>query len=699
MTEQAKNLILEVSLRDVGLWRHHSALSKFFPEKIYINQPFINKKNSIRLGWGLKPSGRRAFRKAQEQSKNCWLIEDGFLRSLGLGFSGAAALSIVVDDIGIYYDSTRPSRLEKIIAEIQLTEQERSDAKRALSLIRHNRLSKYNHAPEVTLAPSNKPRVLVVDQTLNDMSVTLGGANAKTFEEMLRAAIAENPEAEIWVKTHPDVVSGKKRGYLGKTESTQSLHILTQDVSPLFLLEQVEKVYVVTSQMGFEALMLGKKVFCFGLPWYAGWGLCEDHHVRLQELKERRPCTRSLEELFTAAYFKYPRYVNPVTQKPGSIFDVIEWLRINKAAADSTQGEIFCINMTPWKKAIVRPFLDFPGNKIHFVRSLKSLENKALSLQAKLLIWGTKNEKESLAFAKRKNIPLWRMEDGFLRSVGLGSDLYRPLSLVLDKSGIYYDPASQSDLEKMLSTTEFSQGELQEAQEFRKDFASLRLSKYNLKLEPLEIAAQGKKVILVPGQVEDDASIQRGSLQLRTNLQLLEKVRSENPQAFILYKTHPDVAAGNRTGLIVAERLKALADQDVSQANIIDCILASDEVHTLTSLSGFEALLHGRVVHCYGAPFYAGWGLTIDHYAISHRTRKRSLDEVVCAAFLKYPCYIIPGVKGLVSAKNVMNWLAQVSTQQQKHSNTNGLSGWIARKKRKSAALIQLLREELYSGK
>ena len=36
-----------------------------------------------------------------------------------------------------------------------------------------------------------------------------------------------------------------------------------------------------------------------------------------------------------------------------------------------------------------------------------------------------------------------------------------------------------------------------------------------------------------------------------------------------------------------------------------------DEVHTLTSLTGFEALLRGIEVHAYGGPFYAGWGLTM----------------------------------------------------------------------------------------
>jgi capsular polysaccharide export protein len=287
-------------------------------------------------GWGRKLSGRCANIVAKLLNLPCFLLEDGFLRSCGLGVEKSPLLSIVVDDLGIYYDASRPSRLEYLINALVLDETLQSKAADALNLIRQHRLSKYNHAPEwqlPNLTENAQTRVLVIDQTLNDLSVRLGGANKKVFAQMLAAAIAENPEAEIWAKTHPDVLSGKKQGYLGRLNPNSSIHLLAENISPLCLLEQIDKVYVATSQMGFEALMLHKPVVCFGQPWYAGWGLTEDRHPKMEKLRSRRSVKRTLEELFAAAYLQYPRYIQPETGQLGTIFDVIAWLIQYKTAA------------------------------------------------------------------------------------------------------------------------------------------------------------------------------------------------------------------------------------------------------------------------------------------------------------------------------------------------------------------------------
>ena len=42
-------------------------------------------------------------------------MEDGFIRSRGLGSDFVGALSVTLDDLGVYYDATRPSRLEALI--------------------------------------------------------------------------------------------------------------------------------------------------------------------------------------------------------------------------------------------------------------------------------------------------------------------------------------------------------------------------------------------------------------------------------------------------------------------------------------------------------------------------------------------------------------------------------------------------------
>ena len=66
-----------------------------------------------------------------------------------------------------------------------------------------------------------------------------------------------------------------------------------------------------------------------------------------------------------------------------------------------------------------------------------------------------------------------------------------------------------------------------------------------------------------------------------------------------------------------------------------------DELHTLTSLAGFEALLRRRRVVVYGRPFYAGWGLTVDLTGAG-RGRRLTLEELVAGALILYPRYLDP---------------------------------------------------------
>ena len=67
-----------------------------------------------------------------------------------------------------------------------------------------------------------------------------------------------------------------------------------------------------------------------------------------------------------------------------------------------------------------------------------------------------------------------------------------------------------------------------------------------------------------------------------------------------------------------------------------------DEVHTITSLAGFEALLRGRKVATYGQPFYAGWGLTTDNVPLNRRQRRLQIEELVAGTLILYPNYIDP---------------------------------------------------------
>lgn len=284
------------------------------------------------LAWGRKPSALRAAWRAADLRLPLLRLEDGFLRSFSTG-DRSPPLSLVLDDSGIYYDSTRPSALERLLEspEDLLANGAADDVARARALMAEHGLSKYNHAPPLAqvqaalghalLRSTDAERVLVVDQTAGDMSIALGGASAQTFADMLAAALANHPRATVYVKTHPETASGRKGGHFAALAGSERVVLLRQAIEPLSLLREMDHVYVVSSTLGFEAVLAGKPVHCFGLPWYAGWGATVD-----AQRCERRTRRRSVDELFAAAYLRYARYLNPETHERGSIFDVIAWL-------------------------------------------------------------------------------------------------------------------------------------------------------------------------------------------------------------------------------------------------------------------------------------------------------------------------------------------------------------------------------------
>jgi capsular polysaccharide export protein len=239
-----------------------------------------------------------------------------------------------------------------------------------------------------------------------------------------------------------------------------------------------------------------------------------------------------------------------------------------------------------------------------------------------------------------EGIKVVRIEDGFLRSVGLGVDLIKPVSWVFDSSGIYFDATDSSDLEQVLATTDFSAKMIARAGRFRKRIVSCNVTKYNVGNGEWRRPSGVQKIILVPGQVESDASICFGAPGIATNMGLLRRVREANPEAYLLYKPHPDVLAGLRLKGQNEDMAMQWCNEQLTDIAMGTLLPLVDEVHVMTSLAGFEALMRGKKVTCHGQPFYAGWGLTTDILPISRRIRTLTLDELVCGALILYPMYI-----------------------------------------------------------
>jgi capsular polysaccharide export protein len=623
-----------------GVWRRRREVATLLGVEP-VHPPFFAQRDiDLVVGWGHKSTADAARSLAARRGIPYVALEDGFLRSVRPG-RRERALGWIVDRSGIYYDSTGPSDLEAAIAGRQRQEPaEIARARAAMTHLRELRLSKYNHAP--MRAPSDlglpfgRDVVLVVDQTYGDASVAGARATPADFIAMLDAAIAENPGRTIAVKIHPEAISGVKRGHLVEAARARGVVLVDADVNPWALIENATAVYVVSSQFGLEALGAGVPVVCFGAAAYAGWGLTDDRGAEVA----RRTATVSREALFAAAFFDYCRWLDPWFDREIAFEDAIDRLAFLRDRFHENRRSI-CIGMTRWKRGVMRPYLDGVDGPPQFVRTPADAVARAGERPARIVVWGSGETARSVVEAK-PSLDLVRAEDGFLRSVGLGAAFVAPASLVFDDIGIYYDPRRPSRLERLARETEFDAALLERAARLRETIVARRLSKYNDAPDDRLELPRDRKCILVPGQVEDDASVRLGSPVVTTNAELLRRVRERWPDAHILYKPHPDVHAGYRRGAVVEEVADRLADRVVTDVSMPSLLTMVDRVETMTSLTGFEALLRCLEVATHGLPFYAGWGLTDDALAIPRRDRHLDLDELVATALILYPRYVDP---------------------------------------------------------
>lgn len=627
--------------------------------------------NKIFWGWGRKNSFKKAQQLALEYNGMAICAEDGFIRSLGLGKEGYQPLSLVVDQSGIYFDATQPSDLEKLILHVSISKDEELDAQKLIKKILSEGITKYNlHYDKLNHADfQNKKNILVVDQTCGDQSIHYAMASADSFKVMLQQASKDHPDATIWVKIHPDVMAGKAKSHFALNDlKAKNIRLLTENYNPIALCRVMSEVYVVSSQLGFEALLCGKPVHCFGVPWYAGWGLTQDRQELTELIKDRRNVSRSLEHLFTCAYLKYAKYVSPVSHQLCELEEILDILAPNLQLQQRfTRHDIVVYGFSRWKRQFIADYLGFPSIHLRFMQWRKPRKSEYV------FAWGKKaKELKELGYQN-----VWTVEDGFLRSLGLGAKLIRPFSLVFDDLGIYYDATMPSRLEVLLNHVQLTGEQTKRIQSLTQEIVRQKLTKYNVG----EVASTkfpqiplNKKVLLVVGQVEDDLSVQLGGIDIKTNEALIRQVREDNPNAYIIYKPHPDVEAGLRKGKVNLDVTNRYIDHVEARLSIIMLFEYVDEIHTITSLSGFEALLRGLKVYCYGIPFYAGWGLTVDRHDCSRRNRKLMLEELVYSTLIEYPAYNLPHTRKmqipLVTPEHVLQHmlhLQQMNSMQPTH--------------------------------
>ncbi len=670
-------------------------LTSWFPERKFIfvsekstsaelaklRKKIVSKKAEVFV-WA-SGANTAALKFVEKNKFKCAYIDEGFVGTHDFEGNSLPPFSLLLDSKAPCFDARKPTDLENLIngydfsADSSLLEK----SAKLMTVLLEKECSKYNvqrqiDDVQVVYGPKENYRVLVIGQPANARSVLYGSERPYTNSDIVAIAASENPDAQIIYKPHPLELINRTEKAVSDIE--HPCLVIDKLIPISQALETVDHVYTVSSLAGFEALMRGIKVTALGCPFYAGWGLTDD-----RQPNERRQRRLSLHELFAAAYLLYPKYYDAenVETTPELFFEKVSeqheyvmpiGFEKDPESAKTTEDEApglesgsvesvaemddirtntFVIGAPQWREHFVSWF---PERKVAFIPRSITLEKFtrkfgriAADPQAEIFIWAEPNV-EVIQFIAENNFKCTYVQEGFFHSVGPRVGGIPPYSLTMDSCAPYSDSTGSSDLECLLNSYDFAgDPELMvRADKLMSSLLFAGLSKYNHVARVDDIQRiYGRKEhrrILVLGQIEDESTIMPGAT---TNSDLLMLAATENPDAQIIYKPHPNMMSKKRTQSLVKPDVQPpclFLEQDIPISQALETI---DHVYTVSSLAGFEALLRGIKVTTLGCPFYSGWGLTDDRQLNSRRNRTLTTGEIFAAAYVLYPRYYDPETK------------------------------------------------------
>lgn len=603
------------------------------------------------VGWGDKPSAGRPRAFAERHGVAFLAAEDGFLRSVGAHRIKPPPLSLVLDDEGIYYRAATPSRLERLIAAApQFDAARRAAAERALQRVRAEKLTKYNVLGPPLAGDGRPVAILLVDQVYGDQSIAGGLATAASFATMVTAALAVAPAADIAIKVHPDVLAGRASGYLLEHARRHGLAVIADAGNPFDLLSRVGRVFTVSSQLGFEALIAGVPVRTFGVPFYAGWRLTEDTPTEPAAVAAlaRRGQPRSLGEVFAAAYVAYPRYADPVRREAIGVEQAIDRLLEWRERLESRRSPVTLVG-APLDARLAEATLGGGG------AAVTSLPDVPQAVDGgDVLVWGgAAVPTVGAGLARPQQARFGQVRSGLVRDDRLTAAFGFDGGLHVDPAG---DPlAEDGALTELLTSGEVGPVERARAGAVLTLLARTAFARVDLVAERRLGASSGRTAaptVAVLLAATGEAAVSLGT-RLPSEADIVAAVRAEHPDAAVVVLRERRRPVRDRlrvwqNTLLPPRRI--VAPPSRTMPAMLGRVVA---VHTDAAASALDALALGLPVVVHGPAIYAGWGFTIDRDP-PPRPRRLSFEDFVALVAVRGTAWTDPTSGLPATAEEVM---------------------------------------------
>lgn len=263
-----------------------------------------------------------------------------FFLEVGLFGSGPECeedhFSFVADRKAPYFDGRRPTDLEDTLNALGKSGTRSAlDPERTtlLDSIRNSRFQKYQGYDSELDIQIQKEDFIAIGQCAGDAAWVQTNSLLNCNLDLVRESLKIKGDARLFYKPHPRN-STNESDLAQLRQEFPEVQVIPPEVSFADIAHRKPNIVVNTSGAGFEAAIRGCRVYTFGTSFYSNWGFtvdavpCERRHARI-----------TANELLSVLVFDYIKYVDRMSGKRLSAFEVAERIGISARAPHSLTAD------------------------------------------------------------------------------------------------------------------------------------------------------------------------------------------------------------------------------------------------------------------------------------------------------------------------------------------------------------------------